>query len=108
MKKKNKKKYRDFFDFSDEVMTPAVAKEADRRAENIISILHLAQARKRMGLRQSDIKSFSQADVSKIENRADIKLSTLIEYMRSIGMGLKIIGIPEDDKDEEFLILKAK
>ncbi len=108
MKTKKKKKYENFFDHTDKVMPRENAKKADKRAEDVISFLHLAEARKRMGLRQTDIKTFSQADVSKIENRSDINLSTLIEYMHSIGMGLKIIGIPEDDEREEFLILKAK
>lgn len=108
MKTKKKKEYVDFFDHADKNMSRENAKKADKRAEEVISFLHLADARKRMGLRQTDIKAFSQADVSKIEHRSDIKLSTLIEYMRSIGMGLKIIGIPKDDEREEFLILKAK
>ncbi len=108
MKTKTKKKYGSFFDHADKVMSKENAKKADKRAEDIVSFLKLAEARKRMGLRQTDIKSFSQADVSKIENRSDMKLSTLIEYMRSIGMGLKIVGIPEDNEREEFLILKAK
>lgn len=108
MRTKKRKKYENFFHHADKVMSRESAKKADKRAKDIISFLRLADARKRMGLRQTDIKTFSQADVSKIENRSDIKLSTLIEYMRSIGMGLKIVGIPEDNERDEFLILKAK
>lgn len=32
---------------------------------------------KQMGLRQIDVHGFSQAEISKIENRADIKLAAL-------------------------------
>lgn len=83
-------------------------KRAIERGEQIVTFLRLAEARKKMGLRQVDIDGFSQTEVSKIENRADIKLSTLIDYMQSLGMGLKIVGIPADSEDEEFEILTTK
>ena len=105
MSNKNKK-YSDFFESSDKYMKPEVIEQADKKAKDIISFLRLAEARKAMGLRQIDVKGFSQADVSKIENRGDIKLSTLIEYMQSIGMGLKISGFNEENK--EFEILKVQ
>lgn len=108
MNKKKLKKYPSFFEHSAKVMPRESVERADRQAKEIISFLKLAEARHRMGLRQTDIKGFSQADISKIENRTDIKLSTLIEYMRSIGLGIKIVGIPSDKKQDEFLILKAE
>jgi len=49
-----------------------------------------------------------QINSSKIENRSDIRLSTLIDYMKSIGMGIKIMGIPKNDDEDEFEILTAK
>ena len=76
------------------------------RGDEIVAFLKLAEARKKMGLRQIDIEGFTQAEVSKIENRPDIKLSTLIDYLKSIGMGVKIVGVSDDDH-EEFEILKA-
>jgi len=36
------------------------------------------------------------------------RLSTLIDYMKSIGMGIKIMGIPKNDDEDEFEILTAK
>jgi hypothetical protein len=102
---KKNKKYKDFFESSDSYMNPESAKRADKKAEDVISFLKLAEARKKMGLRQIDLEGFSQADVSKIENRSDIKLSTLIDYMQSIGMGIKISGLGEEN--EEFEILKV-
>lgn len=102
-----KEKYSDFFDSAKKVMPSDKFKRATERGEEIIAFLRLAEARKKMGLRQIDVDGFSQAEVSKIENRSDIKLSTLIDYMKSIGLGIKILGISEDS-EEEFEILKAK
>ena len=107
-KKPKKEKYSNFFEQSSKVMSLKRAQRADKRAREIIHFLKLSEARKKMGLRQVDIKGFTQAEISKIENRTDIKLSTLMEYLRSIGMGIKIIGIPKNREKEEFIILKSK
>ena len=108
VKGKGKSKYTDFFEHAKEVMPPEAFKRAKDRGENIVAFLRLAEARKQMGLRQVDVDGFTQDEVSKIENRLDIKLSTLIDYMRSIGMGLRIIGVPDNEKEKEFEILATK
>ena len=105
---KSKKKYTDFFEISKENMPPGRFDSAVRRGEEIVDFLRLAEARKVMGLRQTDINGYTQAAVSKIENRPDIKLSTLINYMESIGMNIKISGLPHDEEDAEFEILNTK
>lgn len=105
---KTKKKYTDFFESAKEVMSAEKFKRAIERGEEIVAFLRLAEARKKMGLRQVDIDGYTQDEISKIENRSDIKLSTLIDYMKSIGMGIKIVGIPQNDEEEEFEILTVK
>ena len=100
------KKKNDFFDNARSIIPPEKFKRAMDRGDEIVAFLKLAEARKKMGLRQIDIEGFTQAEVSKIENRPDIKLSTLIDYLKSIGMGVKIVGVSDDDH-EEFEILKA-
>ncbi|MBK7845794.1 MAG: helix-turn-helix transcriptional regulator [Bdellovibrionales bacterium] len=105
---KTKKKYSDFFESAGEVMPQDKFKRAVERGEQVVAFLHLAEARKKMGLRQVDVEGYTQDEISKIENRSDIKLSTLIDYMKSIGMGIKIVGIPQNDDEEEFEILTAK
>jgi hypothetical protein len=107
MAKRKQKKYSDFFEHAKKVMPSKQFKRAKERGEKIVAFLRLAEARKKMGLRQVDVDGFTQTEISKIENRSDIKLSTLIDYMKSIGLGVKIIGIPEN-QDEEFEILVAK
>lgn len=100
------KKNNNFFEHAQSVMPPEKFKRALDRGDEIVAFLKLAEARKKMGLRQVDIEGFTQAEVSKIENRPDIKLSTLIDYLKSIGMGVKIVGITDEDS-EEFEILRA-
>jgi DNA-binding XRE family transcriptional regulator len=53
----------------------------------------LADARARAGLTQSQVASrmgISQADVSKLERRADVRLSTLRAYAEAIGAELQV------------------
>jgi len=59
-------------------------------ADREILSLQLAKLRERQGVRQSDMKAFSQTAISKLERRKDVKLSTLIEYLEGLGMGLEI------------------
>ncbi|MCX6103713.1 MAG: helix-turn-helix transcriptional regulator [Proteobacteria bacterium] len=105
---KPKKKYSNFFESAKEIMPPKRFKRAVERGEETVAFLRLAEARKKMGLRQVDVDGYTQTEISKIENRSDIRLSTLIDYMKSIGMGIKIMGIPKNDDEDEFEILTAK
>jgi hypothetical protein len=59
-------------------------------ADREILSLQRAKLRERQGVRQSDMKAFSQTAISKLERRKDVKLSTLIEYLEGLGMGLEI------------------
>ncbi|MDP2955852.1 MAG: helix-turn-helix transcriptional regulator [Longimicrobiales bacterium] len=62
----------------------------------------LAQARARAGLTQSQVAErlgISQSDVSKLERRADVRLSTLRAYASAIGASLHV-GI-QGPGDEE-------
>ena len=102
---KKKMKVSSFFERSNEHLSPEAQKRADSKAKEIISLLKLAETRKKLGIKQVDVEGFKQADVSKIENRSDIKLSTLIEYLDSLGLSIKITGI--DENNEEYEILKA-
>jgi len=47
------------------------------------------------------MKAFSQAGVSKLEKRKDMKISTLIEYLEGIGMGMEIRVYPKNGNSQE-------
>lgn len=68
-------------------------------AEREILSMRLAELRERRGIKQTDISAFSQTAISKLERRKDMKLSTLIEYLEGIGMGLEIRVFPKGSKD---------
>lgn len=72
------------------MMNDEQVRRARIAAEREILAIRLSELRERQGVKQSDIKAFTQTAVSKLEKRKDMKLSTLIEYLEGIGMGLEI------------------
>ncbi|MCP4157150.1 MAG: XRE family transcriptional regulator [bacterium] len=100
-------------DFNDELaaMLPKERVErAKREAGEEILQISLSELRKKMGVRQEDIKGFSQSSVSKLEYRKDIKLSTLIEYLDNLGLGIEIKAFPKDKGqriNDEFVLLRS-
>lgn len=100
-------------DFSDELaamLPPERVMRAKIEAEKEIFRIRLSELRKKMGVRQEDLKTFSQSSISKLESRKDIKVSTLIEYLENIGMGIEIKVFPKNQGHEPnngILLLKA-
>ena len=90
-KEKNKKVYRDVSKHA-AVALPAkrlARGKADARDE--IRKIQLTELRKKLQLNQTELKGLRQADVSKIENRPDMKLSTLVKYVvEGLGVELEI------------------
>jgi len=107
---KQKNDSKDFTDELASMLPPERAKRAKREAEKEIFQIRLAELRKKMGIRQEDIEAFSQSAISKLESRKDIKISTLIEYLDNIGMGIEIKVYPKNKErrtQEEIVLLKA-
>lgn len=103
------KKKSDFIDELASTLPEKRIKKAYKEAEKEILQIRLSEIRERRGIRQEDIKSFSQSSVSKLETRKDMKISTLIEYLHNLGLGIEIKAFPLDKKkkNEEIIILKA-
>lgn len=91
----------------EKMMSTDQVRRARLAADREILALQLARLRERQGVRQSDMKSFTQTAISRLERRKDMKLSTLIEYLEGIGMGLEIRvyrkGEKRDGKKETLL-----
>lgn len=108
----NTQKKRNQEDFTDELasmLSPERVKRAKREAEKEIFQIRLAELRKSMGIRQEDLPAFSQSAISKLESRKDMKISTLIEYLDNIGMGIEIRVYPrnkENKPQKEVILLK--
>jgi hypothetical protein len=107
--KKRKVSKTDFLDELANMLPKERVERAKKDAEQEIFKIQLAHLRKKYQIRQEDIKFFSQSGISKIENRKDMKLSTLIQYLDNIGLGMEIKVYPKNFKKskEEVVLLKA-
>ena len=85
-------------------MDPAVLEKARRMAQKESLNIRLAILREKYGLKQSEVSNFTQTAVSKLESRKDIKISTLIDYLDSLGMGLEITAYPKNSTRKEVLL----
>lgn len=104
------KKNKDYIDELAAMLPQERVERAKRDAEKEIFQIRLSELRKEMGIRQEEVKGFSQSSISKLEARKDIKISTLIEYLNNLGMGLEIKVYPKDKKlkqKKEFVLLKV-
>lgn len=103
------KRKNDFIDELTSILSEKRIKKAHKEAEKAILQIRLSELRERQSIRQEDIKSFSQSGVSKLEARKDMKISTLIEYLDNIGLGIEIKAYTKDKKKkkEEIIILKS-
>jgi hypothetical protein len=87
---KKTKSYKHFFEEAKRFLSSEQLNKAEKRAKKTIQHLQLGELRRQLGTRQSDLKSFSQPSVSRLEMRKDMKLSTLIQYVHGLGMKLQI------------------
>lgn len=69
-------------------MSPAARARVDARVKRTLETLPLAEIRKAIGLTQTEMAAHleqGQGSVSKIENAADMYLSTLRKYIEALG-----------------------
>ena len=105
---KTKVERKDFLDELEAMLPPVRVQRAKKEAEKEIFRIRLSELRKQMGVKQEDILSFTQSGISKLESRKDMKISTLVEYLQNLGMGLEIKAYPKKRKykEDEFVLLK--
>lgn len=75
-----------------------------KKGQEKVQELRLKMVRELIGLTQTDLKGMTQPEVSKIEKRKDLKISTLNKYAKSMGMKVKISLVLEDDEDQQISI----
>ncbi len=66
-----------------------------KRAGELVTAHNLRELRALAGRTQEDVSAatgFKQTNVSRLEKRADMKLSTLRDYVESLGGTLKIVA----------------
>jgi len=98
---------RDAIKMMESKMSPEAAARARIMAEQELLAIRLGQLREKLGVKQNEFDNFSQTSISRLEKRKDIRISTLIEYLNSLGMGLEIKTFPKNSAnkgDEEILL----
>lgn len=105
---KDKAKRKDFMDELEAMLPSERVQRAKKEAEKEIFRIRLSELRKQMGMKQEDIQAFTQSGISKLESRKDMKISTLVEYLHNIGMGVEIKAYPKKRKHkvEDVVLLK--
>lgn len=74
-------------------MSPAARARVNARVRKTLKSMPLAEIRKAIGLTQADMAKQleqSQGSISKIENTADMYLSTLRKYIEAMGGELRL------------------
>jgi len=86
--------------------SPEVLAKARKLYEQESLNIKLKALREKYGIRQTDIAKFSQTAVSKLERRKDMRISTLIDYIESLGMGLEISALPTGSGEKREVLLR--
>lgn len=103
-----KSKFTNFFKEAEKKVSPKILARARDAAQREIFRIRLAELRGKYKIKQADFKKFKQASISRIENRADIRISTLVDYLHDIDMELTISAKPRKQKENKaFVLLKG-
>ena len=82
-----------------EAMPPARQRRIEKRFQESLAAMPLEQLRKAQEMTQlqlAEILGVNQGEVSKIEHRSDIHLSTLADYIEAMGGRLEIRAVFKD------------
>lgn len=104
MKKKITKYNPNFFSHAEEKLGRRSFDKAVRKGKSRAAELRLKSAREHLGLNQSQLAGLTQPEVSKIESRKDMKISTLEKYAKALGMRVRISLVTDDDETQQIPI----
>jgi transcriptional regulator with XRE-family HTH domain len=74
-------------------MSPSAQARVDARVRETLAAMALAEIRKAVGMTQAELAEsldVAQGSVSKVENQADMYLSTLRKYVHALGGELRL------------------
>jgi len=101
------KKIKRAIEAMESMMSPESVERSRRKAEQEIFAIKLGMLREKRGLKQNEVRNFSQISVSRLERRKDLKISTLVDYLHGLDMGIEIRTYPKNKKtkmEEEILL----
>ncbi|MGX8682032.1 MAG: XRE family transcriptional regulator [Spirochaetales bacterium] len=89
-------------------MSEDSVRRARMKAELESLSIRMSELREERDVKQSEMKNFRQSSVSKIESRKDMKISTILDYFDSLGMGVEISVFPRSgDTDSKQVLLRV-
>lgn len=86
-------------------MSEDSVRRARMKAELESLSIRMSELREERGVKQSEMKNFRQSSVSKIESRKDMKISTILDYFDSLGMGVEISVYPRSGGEDSKQVL---
>ena len=104
---KSKRKYTNFLDEVEKTLSEKSIEKAKKNAADLILQIKLSELREKQGVKQTDMKNYSQSSLSRLEHRKDIKLSTLINYIHDLDMEVEIKAKPKGKSKKPFVLYKG-
>ena len=101
VKNKSKKYDQDFFNNAKNIVGQKRYNKSIQKGHEQANEIRLKMARELIGKKQIDLVGMSQPEVSKIEARKDLKISTLQKYPKALGMKVKIMLVSEEDEESK-------
>ena len=86
-------------------MSEDSVRRAKMKAELESLSIRMSMLREEQSVKQSEMKNFRQSSVSKIESRKDMKISTMLDYFDSLGMGVEISVFPRSGNHNSKQVL---
>ena len=101
-----KRKLTNFFTLAEKSLPKERVAEAYNEAQKEILKIKLADIRKQFGIKQTDVSGFSQPAISRLEARKDMKVSTLMDYIHSLGLEIQIkVKDKKKNKGREIILV---
>jgi ABC-type histidine transport system ATPase subunit len=85
-------------------MDPEVLAMAKKMAQKESLNIRLAMLQEKYKNKQGKNENVTQTPVSKLDVRKDMRISTLIDYLDNLGMGLEITACPKNSNERELLL----
>jgi len=100
---------RDAIKMMESKMSPESVARSRAMAEQEILTIRLGQLGEKLSVKQDGFDNRSRQSIPEFEKRKDIRISTLIEYLDRLGMGLEIKTFPKnnDGAVEEEILLRV-